>query len=372
MSSRSPGHGVPPASLSQRDLETCLLAEARTLPAPAYADPAFHLFDQQAVFARSWQWMGRTAEVRAVGDHIVAEVAGKPVIAVRGHDGVLRGFFNVCKHRAGPLAFASGNARQLQCKYHGWTYTLDGQLRAAHEMQEAGDFDVRDVHLDAVQVAEWQGLVFVAVDDPGVALEQVLAGIRERIAPMDLTGLQFHTRVAYEMACNWKVYVDNYLEGYHLPHVHPGLNKLLDYRAYTTHTAEWYSYQHSRVDGTQGPYAGGDAHYYFVFPNLMLNILPGRLQTNLVVPVTHNHCRVLFDYYYSDTESEAARELIAEDLRFSDEVQQEDIFICERVQQGLGSGAYQAGRLSPKREAGVHHFQELVRKSYRRALTGKD
>ncbi len=360
-----------PASLSRRDLEPCLLADARTLPAPMYADSAFHLFDQEAVFARSWQWVGRAAEVRAVGDHIVAEVAGRPILGVRGNDQALRGFFNVCKHRAGPLALASGHASQLQCKYHGWTYTLEGQLRAAHEMQEASDFDISCIHLDPVRVGEWQGLVFAAVEDPDMTLEQVMAGIQERIAPIELSALHFHTRVTYEVHCNWKAYVDNYLEGYHLPHVHPGLNKLLDYRAYATHTAEWYSWQHSPLDGTQGPYAGGEAHYYFVFPNLMLNLLPGRLQTNLVIPISQDHCRVMFDYHYADMESDAARAMIAEDLRFSDEVQQEDMAICERVQRGLESGAYTAGRLSPRREAGVHHFQELVRKAYREALDRK-
>jgi len=105
-----------------------------------------------------------------------------------------------------------------------------------------------------------------------------------------------------------------------------------------------------------------------VWPNLMLNVLPGRLQTNVVIPLGPDRCRVVFDYYYADTESAAARRMIAEDLAFSDEVQQEDIAICERVQQGLASGAYRAGRLSPKREAGVHHFQNLVRAAYRRAL----
>ena len=98
------------------------------------------------------------------------------------------------------------------------------------------------------------------------------------------------------MTCNWKAYVDNYLEGYHLPHVHPGLNKLLDYREYTTHTAEWYSYQHSPLDGSQGPYADGEAHYYFIYPNMMLNILPGRLQTNRVLPVASDavgYCSII-------------------------------------------------------------------------------
>ncbi|HVC37090.1 MAG TPA: aromatic ring-hydroxylating dioxygenase subunit alpha [Gammaproteobacteria bacterium] len=356
-----------PASLRHEDMLSRPLSEALTLPAYAYADPAFHGFDLQHIFAVSWQPVGRADQVHAQGDHVVTEIAGRPVIVVRGNDGVLRGFFNVCKHRAGPLALANGNARQLQCRYHGWTYTLEGQLRAAHEMQEARDFDIACIHLDAVQVGEWQGLVFAAVAKPAVPLENLLAGIKERIAPIELSQLQFHAQISYEMTCNWKVYVDNYLEGYHLPHVHPGLNRLLDYRSYSTHTADWYSWQHSSLDGSRGPYQSGEAHYYFIFPNLMLNILPGRLQINRVLPVSQRQCRVLFDYYYADMESAAVRRMIEEDLRFSDEVQKEDIGICERVQQGLESGAYQAGRLSPKREAGVHHFQELVRKAYRNA-----
>ena len=358
-----------PASLRAEDMLSKPLADAWTLPAYVYANPEFHAFDQQAIFAHSWQLAGRADQLGNVGDHVVTEIGGRPVIVVRGNDGVLRGFFNVCKHRAGPLALTSGNARQLQCRYHGWTYTLEGQLRAAHEMQEAKDFDIACIHLDPVQVGEWQGLVFVAVHEPVVKLEQLLAGIKERFAPIELSSLQFHTQISYDMACNWKVYVDNYLEGYHLPHVHPGLNKLLDYCSYTTHTADWYSWQHSPLDGSKGPYQSGEAHYYFIFPNMMLNILPGRLQVNRVLSVSQRQCRVVFDYHYADIESTAVCDMIAQDLRFSDEVQKEDVGICERVQQGLESGSYQMGRLSPKREAGVHHFQELIRKLYRDTAT---
>jgi choline monooxygenase len=358
-----------PVRLRQEDLQSRPLTAASSLPAYLYAAPEFHAFEQRAIFAHSWQIVGRAAEVREVGDHIVADVAGKPVIVVRGNDKQLRAFFNVCKHRAGPLALVNGNARQLQCKYHGWTYTLEGQLRAAHEMQAAENFDVSCIHLDAVRIAEWQGLLFVALEDPGATLEQVMSGVGERIRPIELPRMAFHSRVVYEVACNWKAYVDNYLEGYHLPHVHPGLNKLLDYRAYSTTAAEWYSYQHSPLDGSQGPYMDGEAHYYFVYPNLMLNILPNRLQTNLVVPLASDRCRIVFDYWYTDSESAKAKAMIAEDLRFSDEVQREDIGICEQVQKGLESGAYQAGRLSPKRELGVYHFQELVRRAYRDAVS---
>ena len=360
-----------PASLRREDTVTQALPVAKTLPACAYADPAFHEFEGRAIFAGNWQLLARAGQLGDAGDHAIGNCAGRPIILVRGNDGMLRGFFNVCKHRAGPLALSDGNARQLQCRYHGWTYTLEGQLRAAHEMQEAKDFDMSCIHLDPVPVGEWQGLVFAALRQAAVPLDDLLAGIRERIAPMELSRLEFHTQVGYDLDCNWKVYVDNYLEGYHLPHVHPELNKLLDYRSYTTHTQDWYSWQHSPLDDSQGPYAGGSAHYFFVFPNIMLNILPGRLQTNRVIPVAHRRCRVLFDYYYADVESNAACQMIKEDLRFSDEVQKEDIDICARVQTGLESGAYTAGRLSPRREAGVHHFHELVRSCYRQAMGGE-
>ena len=358
----------PVTALRPEELATRPLAEAETLPAAAYTDPDVDALEQQRIFARSWQPVAFAAQLQQTGDQVVAEIAGKPVLVVRGNDGRLRGFFNVCKHRAGPLALANGNTHQLQCKYHGWTYTLEGQLRAAHEMQEAAGFDLSCIHLDTVEVAEWEGLVFVSVGQPATELEHMLAGINDQIRPIDLSRMQFHGRVNYDAACNWKVYVDNYLEGYHLPHVHPGLNRLLNYRNYTTTLAEWYSYQHSPLDGANGPYQSGDAHYYFIYPNLMLNILPDRLQTNLVVPVSPRRCRIVFDYFYMDTESESAKQMIAEDLKFSDQVQQEDIGICERVQLGLESGSYRAGRLSPKREAGVHHFQELIRRDYRAAI----
>ncbi|MGH8427156.1 MAG: aromatic ring-hydroxylating oxygenase subunit alpha [Gammaproteobacteria bacterium] len=359
---------VLPAALAPTDIEAHPLAEAWTLPACAYADPAVFAFEREAVFARSWQCVGRADAVREPGEHLVAEVAGRPILVVRGADGVLRGFFNVCKHRGGPLALENGRAPRLQCKYHGWTYTLEGRLRSAPEMREAENFAPEEIRLDPVQVEEWGGFVFVALANPGVTSAQMLAGIADRIAPLDLTQLTFHAHANYDLACNWKVYVDNYLEGYHLPHVHPGLNRLLDYRRYATHLADWYSDQTSPLDSAPGPYGEGEAHYFFVWPNLMLNVLPDRVQTNLVMPVSVCECRVLFDYYYVERESESARTMIEGDFAFSDQVQREDVMICERVQRGLESGAYRAGRLSPKREAGVHHFQNLWRRACRRAL----
>ncbi len=235
-------------------------------------------------------------------------------------------------------------------------------MRRAPEMDGAEGFRIEDVRLPPLRVGEWQGLVFVSLSEDSPALEAVCAGIAERIAPIDLSGMHFARRDTYEVACNWKVYVDNYLEGYHLPSVHPGLSKVLDYRAYTTELFDWHSLQHSPMRAANGPYGDGDAFYYFIYPNTMLNIMPGRLQVNRVLPLAADRCRVEFDYFYARDPAVEAR--VDRDREFSEEIQQEDIAICESVQRGLGSGSYEPGRLCPKREGGVWHFHNLLRAAY--------
>jgi choline monooxygenase len=347
---------------SNDDLRCAPLEESCALAARFYSDPSMLELERKEVFSRSWQLAARVGDLQAPGDHVVGEIAGTPVIIVRLESGELGAFHNVCRHRAGPLAIGNGRgATSLRCRYHGWTYSLAGQLRAAPEMTNARDFDVEAVRLTGVRVRQWQGLVFVALADECPDFDAVFGGIVERIAPIDLGVMTFDRRIDYEVGCNWKVYVDNFLEGYHLPHVHPGLSKVLDYRVYHTELFDWYSLQHSPLRDNDGIYGDGDAFYYFVFPNIMLNIVPGRLQTNRVVPLGPDRCRVEFDYYYSG--DGAARS--ARDQSFSDEIQQEDIDICELVQKGLSSGGYRPGRLSPKRESGVWHFQNLLRDAYR-------
>ena len=336
---------------------------ASALPARYYFGEDMLAMEQRSVFARSWQLVAHHALLAEPGDHVVERIGEVPVIVVRGQDGVLRAFPNVCRHRAGPLALCDGKgARALHCKYHGWTYTLEGQLRSAPEMQAAQDFRVEDIHLPPLRVHEWQGLVFVALDDSVPDFEDVYGGIVERIAPIDLSAMRYLRRDSYDIDCNWKVYVDNFLEGYHLPHVHPGLSRALDYRAYDTGLFPWHSLQHSPLRDSGGAYGEGEAFYYHVYPNVMLNIMPGRLQTNRILPLGPERCRVEFDYYYAQDGQATAR--IAADQSFSDEVQVEDIAICEAVQKGLASGFYDAGRLCPKREGGVWHFQNLLRAAY--------
>jgi choline monooxygenase len=367
--------------LSEELLETVPIERAETIPSSWYTDPQFHDIDRECIFARTWQNVGHIGQVRNAGDALVATVAENPVLAVRGKDGVLRAFYNVCKHRGGPLATKDCTVKVLQCQYHGWTYLLDGSLRGVPEFDRVELFDKKDYGLVPIHVDVWEGMVFVNLSENPQPLHSIFEGITERISPIELSTKKFCKRVNYEVNCNWKVYVDNYLEGYHLPYVHPELCNLLDYQNYVTETFEYYSLQYSPFTGkanlyTRGEGAAphpitneavrGEAFYYFVFPNFMLNILPGRLQSNIIVPLAHDRTLTIFDYYYDDIDSPQARKMIEEDVAYSDRIQKEDIEICEHVQRGLASKAYHRGRFSVKCERGVYHFQRLLKEAYKK------
>ncbi|GAB5536767.1 MAG: carnitine monooxygenase subunit YeaW [Rubricoccaceae bacterium] len=355
------------------------LERADTIPSSWYTDARIEPLERAAVFRPSWQVVGHVSQMPRAGDTLCATVAGEPIVVVRGADDELRAFYNVCRHRGGPLVMEhQDSCRVLQCKYHGWTYLLDGSLRGVPRFDRTELFDKEENGLVPVTVDVWEGLVWVCTDANAASwlaptsgsLDATLGGIAERIAPQDLSGLQFHSRVTYDVACNWKTYVDNYLEGYHLPLVHPELCKTLDVSAYVTETFDRTSLQHSpirqRDDGSV--YGEGDAFYWFVFPNGMLNILPGRLQTNVILPNGPDRCTVMFDFFYDDVTSPEALRQIDADLEFSERVQQEDIEICERVQLGLASRGYDRGRFSVECEAGVHHFQALLKTAFSDAL----
>jgi choline monooxygenase len=320
--------------------------------------------------------VGHVSQLPLPGDYLLGTVGHESVLVIRGKDSKLRAFYNVCRHRGGPLAIEErGNCNIIQCKYHGWTYLLDGSLRGTPKFDRTELFDEKEFGLVPIPLEEWEGLLFVrlspgtgddrasgAVRTPG----KLFDGIAARIAPHALAPKKFAQRVGYDVLCNWKVYVDNYLEGYHLPFVHPELCNLLDYQKYVTETYGDYSLQYSPFTGKENVYTGGsgEAYYYFLFPNFMLNILPGRLQTNTVIPVAHNRCKVMFDYYYDDLSSPSAAKAIQADLDYSDMVQKEDIEICELVQRGLESRSYDRGRFSVEMEQGVYHFQCLLKKAY--------
>jgi choline monooxygenase len=343
------------------------LEQAWTIPAPWYLDERFARLERERVFAQNWIAAGRKDQVMAPGQFFTVEIAGEPLVVVRGSDGQLRAFYNVCRHHAAAVMTAPcGKAEHLRCPYHGWTYGLDGSLKGAPEFAGVCDFEREENGLIPVRVAAWEQFVFVTLSEDAPPFEAFLGDLPARVAPLGLGNIHFFERRSYTLACNWKVYVDNYLDGgYHVPHLHKGLNSVLDYKEYTIENGARYCVQsspmvasgeHADVSATR---TGERAYYYWLYPNFMINIYQGVMDTNLVLPLAPDRCLVQFDFYFADV-SEAAREHNAESVRVSDRIQDEDVGICESVQRGLGSRAYGAGRLSVRREAGEHLFHRLL------------
>lgn len=352
------------------------VARAETIPSAWYVDPRFHELDREAVFAPAWHCLGAAQRVQKPGDAIRGTAAGEPILVVRDKAGELRAFYNVCRHRGGPLLMEAGcGLKALTCKYHGWTYLLDGSLRGVPKWDRVELFDRKDYGLLPLRVEVWEGLVFVHLDLDAPPVSSALAGIAERLGPGRLAGMRFERRVTYPVKANWKVYVDNYLEGYHIPYVHPELMTALDFQAYQTEVRESWSLQSSPLSTEEAnPWsgtAGGEALYYHIFPNLMLNLLPGRMQVNMVEPLAPDRCQVHFDSYYEDSTTPGFPERIEDDHAYSDRVQAEDAEICERVQEGLASRAYDRGRFSVECEEAVHHFQGRLKQAYTRWMSEK-
>jgi choline monooxygenase len=347
------------------------LERARTIPSSWYCNPAIYALEQQTVFRDAWQVVGRVDQVAEPGTYLTATVAGEPILVVRDQDGVLRAFYNVCRHRAAPiLTEPQGKVTKLRCRYHGWTYDLAGQLRGTPEFDGVADFCREDNGLVPLAVATWGPLVCVHGGPQPLPLTDFLAPLPQSTADHGVETLRFVERREYELACNWKVYVDNYLDGgYHVNSVHPGLAGVLDYAHYRSEIYNWTSVQISPLrpprpgdDAMVGQVRGGDvAMYWWVFPNFMMNVYQGVMDTNLVLPLGPERCRVVFDFYFADADSEFVRNSIA----VAHQVQQEDVGICEEVQRGLASRSFDTGRFSVRREAAGYYFHQLLARQLR-------
>jgi len=348
--------------------ERAPLAEASTIPSPWYVDTRIADLESENVFSKTWQVIGRTDQIQKPGDFLTFTVAGEPIVAVRGTDGQLRAFYNVCRHHAAAVVTEPcGHAQILHCPYHGWNYGLDGSLKGMPEFEGVKGFDRSANGLVPVKVATWEKFVLVNLDSNAEPVERFLGRIMQRMAPLEVTKLHYVASRQYDIACNWKVFVDNYLDGgYHVPHLHKGLNSVLDYKQYTIENEDRYCLQSSPMvssdeDAATGATRKGDrAWYFWQYPNFMINCYAGYMDTNLVIPVDVDHCRVIFDFYFGEIATEAARKYNEESIAVGDRVQSEDLGICEAVQRGLKSRAYGAGRLSVRREAGEHLFHRLL------------
>jgi len=344
------------------------LAEASTPPSTWYTDPRILELEQRTVFPYSWRLAGRSDQVRSPGQYFTCDILGEPIVVIRGNDSVLRGFFNVCRHHAAAVVTkCEGKAESLRCPYHGWTYDLEGKLILTPEFAGVANFDRSANGLVPVQIAEWQGWVFVKLDsgDPNLT-DYVGTDLIERLEPLNLEQYSWFERRSYFLNCNWKVFVDNYLDGgYHVPHIHGGLSSVLDNSKYKIETGERFCLQSSPIVAekcetqTSVVRKGARANYFWIYPNFMINVYEGVMDTNLVIPRGVDKTEVIFDYYFADV-SQSARENNLASIAVSEQIQSEDVAICESVQRGLNSRAYNSGRLSVRREAGEHLFHRLL------------
>ena len=343
------------------------LPEASTIPGPWYVDDRIARLEAETVFSKTWQMVGRAGKVAGPGQFLTFTVAGEPLLVVRGQDGVLRAFYNVCRHHAAAVVTEScGQASILHCPYHGWNYGLDGSLKGMPEFEGVRNFERSQNGLVPVKVETWENFVFINLDPEAAPLANFLGGLAPRMSPLGIGKLHYFDTRVYDIHCNWKVFVDNYLDGgYHVPHLHKGLNSVLDYKQYTIENEDRYCLQSSPMvssseDAATGATRTGDrAWYFWQYPNLMINCYAGYMDSNLVLPLDVDHCRVIFDFYFADV-SDAAREYNQQSVAVGDRVQGEDLGICEGVQRGLKSRAYGAGRLSVRREAGEQLFHRLL------------
>ena len=349
------------------------LSTASTLPARWYVEPEFLALETEKIFYRTWQPVGRLEDVMRIGDYFSCEVLDQPIVVVRNGGDELRAFYNVCPHRAAIVAQGRGNRKSLQCKYHGWTYDLDGKLMRAPEFEGVQNWNSDEVCLTPIKVEAWGPWIFVNLDPAATPMSETYSEIHNEIgaAGFHLDAMRLIERRDYLIDCNWKVYVDNYLEGYHLPIAHPGLYREIDYDQYRVDTYRLYSKQHAPIrevndreirDRRYARSGEGeeDALYYWIFPNVMLNVYLDNTSINIIIPVGHDKTLTVFEWYFETPGTGAGWESMQQIIAFSDEIQQEDIELCEWVQRGLQSKAYDRGRFSVLRENGVHHFQSLV------------
>ena len=352
------------------------LAEASTIPASWYIDARVHDLERRTVFPRAWLPACRVEQVETGGRFVTLDLAGEPLVIVRGTDGTIRGFFNVCRHHAAAVVTSGdGVAGQFRCPYHGWTYALDGSLKGTPDFSGVCNFDRATHGLVPVDTDVWEGWVFARVERGGPALRDWLgADLVDGLRRLGLERYTWVERRTYSLACNWKVFVDNFLDGgYHVPHVHKRLDTVLEYSEYTIENGIRSCLQSSPLvqDGAPPEVAalrsGQRASYYWIYPAFMINVYGTAMDTNIVVPRGVDHTDVVFDFFFSRA-SMSGPSGHAASITLSQQIQEEDVAICESVQRGLTSRAYTSGRLSVRREAGEWLFHKLLSADLRQGL----
>ncbi len=345
------------------------IRKAHTLPAQFYREPSSFETVSEKVFARTWNFICDAPEVAEPGQvypfTLLDNVVTEPLVFSRDLKGELHCLSNVCTHRGKIIVEAAGRSRGLTCGYHGRCFRLDGTYKSMPAFEEVLDFPSEKDHLTKVPHYEWANMLFTAID-PAVPFPELIAPMTERLSWMPLDELKFDAGLSrdYYVHANWALYCDNYLEGFHVPFVHPALNSALELEAYDYQLFPYCNLQLGIAnEGEQTfdlPPESPDygqrvfAYYFWVFPNLMFNWYPWGLSLNVVEPLSYNKTRIRFrTYLFEGTKHDPSDQYIHQ-------TELEDEAVVESVQKGLQSRFYHTGRYAPKMEQCVHHFHRLI------------
>ncbi|KAL2338697.1 hypothetical protein Fmac_013143 [Flemingia macrophylla] len=372
---RKSDHVVPETqSLVHQFNPTTPIEEAVTPPTSWYTDSSFFHFELDRVFYRGWQVVGTTEQIKDSRDFFTGRLGDVEYVVCRDDGGMVRAFHNVCRHHASILASGSGKKSCFVCPYHGWTYGLNGILLKATRISGMRNFHINDFGLLPIEVATWGPFVLLNLEKESLPQKEVdshnvskewLGSCSEFLSTSGVdSSLSYVCRREYVIECNWKVFCDNYLDGgYHVPYAHKGLASGLKMDSYSITMFERVSIQSCEGSSEKSKESydrvGRKAIYAFIYPNFMINRYGPWMDTNLVVPLGPNKCQVIFDYYLEHSLKDDTG-FIEKSLQDSEEVQIEDIVLCEGVQKGLQSPAYSVGRYAPTVEQAMHHFHCLL------------
>ena len=330
----------------------------RNLTADHYVDRHAFEAERKRVFWRTWQLVGNTQQLIKPGSYIATDIAGAGVIVVRDTKHTLRGFRNLCRHRgARLLERGEGQVRSIHCPYHQWVYGLDGALRRAPHFGDDDAIDLDEWPLLPVSVCDWRGLVFAALAPQQSLAAQLGATVAEMAEePMETSCLVETRRLRF--AANWKIYTDNFVEGYHIPGIHPAFFKAIEFSQFRTEAEDGLVRMSAPTAGELF-YRG---RWLWMWPNWTLSLYPGGFNTSRINAVSESETELLYHFYFQDAD-DSARATQLETVEKNMDVIREDFSICEEIHQNFVAGGYTPGPLSPLHERGVAYFQQRLREA---------
>lgn len=327
------------------------------LPPVNYTSPEIHAADAERIFGRTWQLLGPASRLDERGAYVATEIAGRKVFAIRTREG-LRAFRNVCRHRgARLLPEGTGRCATIRCPYHQWVWNEDGTLLNVPFWGDDPEFDMAAWRLDEIALEVWRGLLFVAIAPEGPLAAQ-LGAVQPELEGEPIERYRWMREERLVFDANWKIYTDNFVEGYHIPGIHPAFHRAIEFDRFET-TA------HDGMVRMSAPPREGlfyRGKWLWMWPNWTLSLFSGGMNTSRINPVDHRRTELIYNFYFEDLspETEAAREkTIADNLA----VVREDFEVCLATQQNYESGGYRPGPLSPRHERGVAYFQEKLREA---------